>query len=95
MGKDDIEKKGVPIPKESELRDSYLGPLPRSSEGPLVFCFEIDIQATGRRRHYLGLSARVQVREDLPRFLSWRLGVEKSCDCSLLLRSSVSMPLRV
>lgn len=51
MGQDDIEEKGVPVPKESELRDSYLGPLPRSSEGPAVFCFEMDIQATGRRRH--------------------------------------------
>lgn len=51
MGKGDFEKKGVPVLKESEFRDSYLGPLPRSSEGPAVFCFEIDIQATGRRRH--------------------------------------------
>lgn len=49
MGKDDSEKKGVPAPKECELRDSYLGPLPRWSQAPAVFCFEIDIQATGRR----------------------------------------------
>lgn len=37
MGKDDIEKKGVPVPKESELRDSYLGPLPCWSQGPAFF----------------------------------------------------------
>lgn len=51
MGKDDIEKKGVPVPKESELRVSYLGPLPRFQRALQFFCFEIDIQATGRRRH--------------------------------------------